>query len=306
MKALFGIGMFVGLAGLTSCERGCLCHLGGSEGKAFMIVDVDWSECAGTPTGMTVISSDGASVTTHDINSATLRLSVGNHDLVVFNQSESEFEGIAFAGFTAKCVTAEPPSWLTTGLTVIEEPEWLSAGTLTDLTIWPEMVGDNCKCELCECCSMHAGPVLAGTVTPRQLTYHLNLKVYAEGLKNVRSVRAAFNGLASEFSMLDGSYEGYCSQLLPEWMFSSEHLSTSIHCFGLAEGIQSLTIQFLLVDGSTIISDTLEANPIVDGNTINVELTLKEPIPDVEIGGNGGFDVTIDDWDDPDDIDIKM
>ncbi len=227
MKALYGIGVLLGLAGLTSCERGCLCHLGGSEGKATVVVDVDWRECSQIPSGMTGLASDGSWVVTHDINSATLRLPVGNHDLVVYNQSESEFGSVLFDGMTAKGKEVETPSWLTNVLPVIEAPEWLAAGSLTDVTIWPEMVGDNCKCELCECCGMHAGPILVGTITPRQLTHDLYVKIYAEGLKNVRSVRVSFNGLASEVSMLDGSYSGNCSQLLGEWSKSSDYLSAS-------------------------------------------------------------------------------
>ncbi len=258
------------------------------------------------PTGMTVKANDGTRTVTHNTSYAELRLAVCTYDILVHNLSDSEFGGIAFDGFTARGVATTVPSWLASGSEVLLEPEWLAAGVLECVEVLPVMIGGWCKCTDCECVLMHSAPFQAGMVAPRQLTYDLHIAVYADGLENVRSVAGAFSGLASEVEMTDGETSGTATQLLSGWSIGSDHLSTAVRCFGLADGQQTLTLRLLLVDGQTVVEKRVDATPSVKGHDIYVEVTLDEPIPDVSVGGNGGFDVGVDDWGDPSDIDVKL
>ena len=72
-------------------------------------------------------------------------------------------------------------------------------------------------------------------------------------------------------------------------------------------------LSLLLVDGETqvdapfYVGDRITRDPVKE-NTWNLILTLEDPLPDVapETGPGAGFDATVDDWEEGEDITVGV
>lgn len=296
---------------LVSCEKGCLCHVNGNgNGKARVGVEVDWSGFdKEQPSGMTLMASDGSTVSTHDLTLGEIAIPVGVWDVSVINQSPDEFGGLAFDGLTVKAVTTPASSW--TGLsTVAVEPEWLAYGVAEDITVESGMLASWCKCTDCCCVSTHTAQLWTlATVSPKNVISTLNVTVKIGGIENLGSVRALSEGLANWLDLESGECGGETAMVLSSWDIdkAAGEIKEVTRCLGLGDQPLAITVQFLLRDNKTIITKTFNNVSVVTyGLDHYATLELDEPLPFVEPsnGQGGGFNAEVDDW--GEDIEIPI
>lgn len=346
---LFLIELFLLL--FTSCDYKELCYDHPHNTMATVRIPVDWTEFdEEKPTGMTVVAypEDGSTpkaVLTNDLQAAELSLEEGQYNILVFNQSTTEYGSFHFEGMeqysTAKVLANEHTSrWYKSRGSedrTISEPEWLAAGRRERLTVTKEMIkGDT--------------TVVVDTVTPLNVIYTIDVRVHVKGIYNVRSARASLTGMAEGYEFATGKpTTSTITQLLENWTLTHDEdnpsngvLSCEITSFGLPSDHQNIAsenlfnLSLLLVDNKTQKDYTFEvgdkfvreeeddANP--SGNhhststdidlptdaevelSLSVETEVAAPLPDVkpEGGSAGGFDATVEDWGDEEHIDIGV
>ncbi|MCC8176642.1 MAG: DUF5119 domain-containing protein [Bacteroidales bacterium] len=302
---------FAMAATLASCEKECLCHVNGNgKGKARVGVEVDWSGFdKEQPTGMTLIASDGSTVSTHDLTLGEIALPVGVWDVSVINQSPDEFGGLAFDGLTVKAVTTPASSW--TGLSAVAvEPEWLAYGVAKEITVESGMLASWCKCTDCCCVSTHTAQLWTlAAVSPTNVISTLNVTVKVGGIENLSSVRAVSEGLAAWLDLESGDCGGSSAMMLSSWDIdkTAGEITATTRCLGLGDQPLAVTVQFLLRDQTTIITKTFtDILVTTDGLDHYVYLELDENLPFVEptSGTGGGFSAEVEDWGEANEIPI--
>lgn len=350
LSGLFLIELFQLL--FTSCDYKELCYDHPHNTMARIKIPVDWTEFTKEkPTGMTVMAypldgNEPKTVLTNDLRATKLSLEEGQYNILVFNQSTTEFGSFHFEGMeqysTAK-VLANPTTsrWYKSRSDedrTISEPEWLAAGRMENLTVTQDMVkGDTM--------------VVIDTITPLNVVYTVNVRVHVKGIYNVRSARASLSGMAEGYDLSTGKpSSSSITQLLESWTLTHDEdnpsngvLSCEITSFGLPADHRNIpsenefNLSLLLVDNKTQLDYTFEvgdkfvkeeeddASPggshhhststdIDLPTTAEVELSLavetqvETTLPDVkpEGGSAGGFDATVEDWGDEEHIDIGV
>ena len=336
---------FIALIVASSCEHKELCYYHPHTAPAR--VNVDWRLFTmEDPTGMTAyaypLHDDDVPYyrfITHNLNYITLDLEAGAFHTIVFNQSESEYGSFEFANLedynTAEVrVIQVKSSWYTTRAPetkVATEPEWLAVGRQENIEVTEEMV-EVAEAEYLASLQQQmmrtATRVVnnVGTVTPISVIKVVEFRVYGEGLYNLRSVRAALEGMAEGCLLSTGQpsdvrvahiMEGWSLETLPNDPASGD-IVYSLQTFGLPEGHNGtvnenkFSISLLLVDNKTTltydyyIGDILAQFNEMDGmdgqvQKVVVNLELPERLPDVmPVGGEGGggFQANVDDWGD--------
>ncbi|MBQ7350254.1 MAG: DUF5119 domain-containing protein [Bacteroides sp.] len=322
---------------MASCDHKELClHY---PHKARIRVNVDWSEFTEeTPTGMTVMtySEDGSAPSTvlsNTLDHVYVNLEEGNHHVLTFNQSTSEFGSFLFKGMDrwedAKVVSNIITSRWYTGRSseerVASEPEWLAIDSDGEVEVTKEMA---------ETFSEHMGTktklvdeFVVSTQVPKNVIYTLHAKVHVDGIYNLRSARAALSGISEgvKFATLQRS-DDVVTQLLEEWKMTVNkddptkgYIEASFKCFGFPHSHQGdpeenrFQISVLLVDNKTQLDFEFQVGHLIEiGDygelTLYLELDLPTPLPDVqpEGGSSGGFDATVDDWGEEIEHDITM
>lgn len=293
-------------------------------------INVDWSEFSEEqPTGMTVMAFPNAggkpvTVLSNTIDHVYINLETGIYHTLSFNQSTTEFGAFSFRGMDS-WADAEVVNnsvslrWYTSWSAderVGMEPEWLGVDTEMNGHVTEEMV---------ETTGSHHGKVsmnppeyVLANHTPRNIIYTMYVKVHIPGgVYNLRSARAAMKGMAESVLLATlRRNNGVMTYLLEEWALTVDKenpvkgtLSTSFRCLGLPTSHQGMAtenhflLSMLLVDGKTQVDVPFEVGHLIekadDGTlTLYLELTLPEPLPDVqpEGGSNSGFQVTVEDW----------
>ena len=323
---------------LASCNHKELCYH--HPHTARVRVDVDWSHFPEEePTGMTVmLFPDGGgkpmTVLSNTLSHVYVNPEAGLYHTLSFNQSTSEFGSFTFRDMEswadAEVASAIVASrWYTgrsDGERVATEPEWLGTDNETDVRVTEEMV---------EATGSHHGTAATDTTDyvisklyPRNVIWTTHVKVHIPGgAYNLRSARAALGGMAEgvKFATLRRS-DDVVTHLMEEWSLSIDKadptrgtLTSSFKCFGLpgSHGAKAeenhFLLSMLLVDGKTQVDVPFEVGHLIketkDG-TLNLylELTLTDPLPDVQPeGGSGsGFDATVEDWGDEIEHEIEM
>lgn len=336
----------------TSCDYKELCYDHPHNTMAKVKIPVDWAEFdEEKPTGMTVMAYplDGGepkTLLTNDLRAAELLLEEGEYNILVFNQSTTEYGSFHFDGMeqfsTAKVLANEHTSrWYKSRSNedrTISEPEWLAAGRIEHLVVTKDMIKSDTT-------------VVVDTVTPLNVIYTVNVRVHVKGIYNVRSARASLTGMAEGYEFATGkSTTSTITQLLENWTLTHDEdnpsngvLSCEITSFGLPSDHQNIPsenefkLSLLLVDNKTQMDYTFEvgdkfvkeeendASPDGDHHhststdidlpttaevelSLSVETEVETTLPDVkpEGGSAGGFDATVEDWGDEEHIDIGV
>lgn len=288
-------------------------------------INVDWHLFdKEVPTGMTVMVfpwSGGApqTVLTNEITHADFSLEPGKYRVLVFNQSTTEFGTLDFLGMdsyeTARAVVQHATSrWYSRGDDELigVEPEWLASDKLDEFEVSDDFS--------------------EVTLTPKNVLSQIQVSVKVPGIKNLRYVRGSLTGISEGFLLGQGKpLLSKVTYLLESWTKSVDEngttlgtLRASVKCFGLPETVSpdaennQLSLSALLIDNKTQVDHQFavgdkfkkDENSSELGYTVSlhVDVQMPQPLPEVKPseGSSGGFDVTIQDWDKPEDIDIEL
>ena len=288
-------------------------------------VNVDWHLFdKEVPTGMTVMVfpwSGGAphTVLTNEITHADFSLEPGRYRILVFNQSTTEFGTLDFLGMdsyeTARAVVQHTTSrWYSRGDDELigVEPEWLASDKLDEFDVSDDFS--------------------EVTLTPKNVLSQIQVSVKVPGIKNLRYVRGSLTGISEGFLLGQGKpLLSKVTYLLESWTKSVDEneatlgtLRASVKCFGLPETASpdaennQLSLSALLIDNKTQVDHQFavgdkfkkDENSSELGYTVSlhVDVQMPQPLPEVKPseGSSGGFDVTIQDWGKPEDIDIEL
>jgi len=283
----------------------------------------------------TTAASDG--VVTHltnTISHAVLSLPVNSYHVLVFNQSTTEFGSFSFRDMedeeSAVVVMRYRSRWYSSRAgdeDVATEPEWLGVGNFDDAIVTQAMVDAEANSSITGV-PISDPPVIA-EVTPRNVIYTVKVRIYMNNIYNLRSARAAMTGMAEGYQLTrERRLSTEVTHLIERWSMTQDdtdptkgHIDASFTCFGLPGGHTAaadenlLTLDALLVDNKTIRTFAFNVgNRFVldesDPNRMTYSVVIADPVTlsDVEPeGGSGcGFDVTVEDWGDEINQDIKM
>lgn len=288
-------------------------------------INVDWHLFdKEVPTGMTVMVfpwSGGAphTVLTNEITHADFSSEPGKYRVLVFNQSTTEFGTLDFLGMdsyeTARAVVQHTTSrWYSRGDDELigVEPEWLASDKLDEFEVSDDFS--------------------EVTLTPKNVLSQIQVSVKVPGIKNLRYVRGSLTGISEGFLLGQGKpLLSKVTYLLESWTKSVDEneatlgtLKASVKCFGLPETASpdaennKLSLSALLIDNKTQVDhqfavgdkfkkdeNSSELGYIV---SLHVDVKVPKPLPEVKPseGSSGGFDVTIQDWGKPEDIDMEL
>lgn len=310
---------------LTSCIYDDYSGCPQKSDRKMVRVNVDWHLFdKEVPTGMTVMVfpwSGGApqTVLTNEITHADFSLEPGKYRVLVFNQSTTEFGTLDFLGMdsyeTARAVVQHTTSrWYSRGDDELigVEPEWLASDKLDEFDV--------------------SDDYSEVTLTPKNVLSQIQVSVKVPGIKNLRYVRGSLTGISEGFLLGQGKpLLSKVTYLLESWTKSVDEneatlgtLRASVKCFGLPETASpdaennQLSLSALLIDNKTQVDHQFavgdkfkkDENSSELGYTVSlhVDVQMPQPLPEVKPsdGSSGGFDVTIQDWDKPEDIDIEL
>lgn len=296
-----------------------------NDNRKMVRINVDWHLFdKEVPTGMTVMVfpwSGGAphTVLTNEITHADFSLEPGKYRVLVFNQSTTEFGTLDFLGMdsyeTARAVVQHTTSrWYSRGDDELigVEPEWLASDKLDEFDVSDDFS--------------------EVTLTPKNVLSQIQVSVKVPGIKNLRYVRGSLTGISEGFLLGQGKpLLSKVTYLLESWTKSVDEngatlgtLRASVKCFGLPETASpdaennQLSLSALLTDNKTQVDHQFavgdkfkkDENSSELGYTVSlhVDVQMPQPLPEVKPsdGSSGGFDVTIQDWGKPEDIDIEL
>ena len=344
MRFLF-LYILASLLILSSCNHKELCFHHPHTAKVRINVDWSEFKKE-TPSGMTVMiyPQQGGKPIRHlsnTISHAIVDLEAGLYNSIVFNQSEAEFGPVSFVDMddfsTAKIVVNDGTSrWYTCsaeGECLAKQPEWIATDIYTDALVTDAMVEAEIE-EYMASMQQRSGTRVNFVVahhTPQNIIHTINVKVHFSGIYNLLSARASLTGLAEGYTFsTTETTEAQVTQLLESWSLTQNptnptqgYITSQITCMGLPLGHDAepadnkLTLSVLLVDGKTIIDipflvgDKFVKRYDESGKFIleyDVELWVDEPLPDVQPSdsGGGGFNATVDDWGDEQNIDLGL
>ena len=339
---------------LSSCEHKELCYK--HPHTTEVRVDVDWSRFTRyeTPTGMTLMlypqSSDGSVVThlTNTTSQAILTLPADRYHLLVFNQSISEFGSVTFKDLdkqaTAVVVANDYTSrWYKArneSEKVVTSPEWLGVGNSSDAEVTQAMIDAEVEAML-RAGTGNSLPTIA-SIVPVNIVSTVKIRLRIRGIQNLRSARAALNGMAGAFHLTSMQpTKDKVTYLMEEWTMKRDEadptmgvIETTFACFGLPDGHHSaaeenmLSISLLLVDNKTIqdfsfnVGDQFRVIDLSSKNTslesrqqgaevrleLMVDFDTEITLPDVqpEGGSSGGFDAEVEDWGDEEEYELNI
>ncbi len=310
-------------------------------------------------------------VQTNNISSASANLAAGVYNILIFNQIPSEYGGVEFVGLES-FETAEIKAVTTTSkwavskaeADLVSDPEDVAAATYLDFEVSAEDV--RTTIELKSKTKSDIPPLATLSFVPKVVTKTTRVRIRLSAIYNHLSTRATLYGMSTGYHFANQqSHTEEVTHVLESWDldtydYNEGEIWTYFTCFGLPELTTTtrsesaadysrssdldawtrayedwdgqLDIEILLVDNSTIVSETIMlADKIVtsssssvgtkdDSDTdvdldadldmdINVDINIAsgfgeddddDPIvlPDVEpVGGSSsGFDAYVDDW----------
>ena len=317
------------LLAATSCTHKDLCLM--HPHAAPMRINVDWSEFTEkeTPSGMTVIvypQDGGAPIFTRSntISHVLVNLPVGTYNSIVFNQSETEFGSLELRNlnnFQNAEVTAiqAPTKWYTTkdqNERIVHEPEWFGTDNEENAEVTAQMLEQGAKDFIESTKDTKSGIDFIFHKT-QNIIHTVNITVHIKNIYNLRSARAALEGMAEGYKLGAGKRStSQATHLIENWTLETNPqdptqgtIKAQIQCFGLPDGHKATTaentfnLSLLMVDNQTILDYKFQVGHLFtadedDHLTLYLELDLGKPLPDVkpEGGQGGGFDATVDDW----------
>ena len=340
MKGLLKLPLWTLVMLLVSCNHHELCYH--HPHTAQVRVNVDWTEFVEEdPTGMTVMvyPADGGKPyisLTHTLDHASFNLPEGVYHTLAFNQSESEFGTLEFRQMEkydkAEVVSATQDSrWYegrADGGRVVTQPEWIATHREEGAEVTRQMV-EEVRPEG-KYRTGDAMDYVLSSLVPRNIVYTIHVRVYIKGIYNLRSARAALDGMAEGYRFAEACpSEVTAIYLMEDWNLVVDktdptrgYIETDLYCFGLPKGHEGVAeenlfdLSLLLVDNKTLLHfpfmvgdkfDHLEADISLSLN-MEMEVELAEVLPDVkpEGGSGSGFDASVEDWGEEIEYDISM
>lgn len=242
IKAIFLLSVVAAVISI-SCQRRPL-ELYYTAG-AKVLVKVDWTKYTERPTGMTLMFYDqygsNTRITSSNVDSAYVTLEVGDYDVFVFNQSETEFGSISFSGMerfdTPEAIVEEIASkWYKSKADdeyIGTNPDDLGVA-VGHFKITEEMVKEyneyytktKTKTKTKNGTKADAGEedlpdFLENsliTLYPTNITSILNVTAYITGIDNLYSARASLTGLAKGYKLTQLTPSSTdVTQLLDQW-----------------------------------------------------------------------------------------
>ena len=158
--------------------------------------------------------------------------------------------------------------------------------------------------------------------TPLPLTRKVKVKLHITGINNLKQATCQLSGVPLSIYLHDGNtdnaekgvQEFEVEDITPDEDFAANGtLSGTIHLFGLpsTEEVQ-IKVRALLKDNTTVIErevENIEANEEADGSgvtTLHIEADITEPLPDVTISEDSGFNANVDEWGQENDTEIPI
>lgn len=326
MKRCIGLFLYFLLLiiSLTSCIYDDYSGCPQKDNRKMVRINVDWHLFdKEVPTGMTVMVfpwSGGApqTVLTNEITHADFSLEPGKYRILVFNQSTTEFGSLDFLGMdsyeTARAVVQHTTSrWYSRGEDeqIGVEPEWLASDKLDEFEV--------------------SGDFSEVTLTPRNVLSQIHVSVKVPSIGYLRYARGSLTGISEGYLLGQGKpLKSKVTYLLESWTKSIDEndatlgtLKTSLKCFGLPETDHpdaennKLSLSALLIDNKTQVDYQFpvgdkfkkDENSSDSGYIVSLHVDVEvPPLPVVKPseGSSGGFDVTIQDWGKPEDIDMEL
>lgn len=315
---------------MASCELRPLYEEGVTPVK--VLVCMDWTQLGLDPDGATILfyPENGGSTyafKTNGVKRSIVKVPSGYYTVMVFNRTADEFGTMSFAGLnkmgTARCILESKLfSWLgrndTLGRTVYE-PEEIVVGRT-----------DHFQVRLIEDYYMIPGAdtlayVDSVMVRSLRMVKTGTVKVRVNGIQNVRSVRAYLTGMAGgAYLSTRSSTDTLATHVLENWTLDREsgdytkgYVSSEFQCLGLPPSFKNnqlpqnnkLHIDFLLVDNKTLLSYQFNVGDLIveKDSDLTVKLIINGSaitLPDVKPEGSSssGFNVTLDDWGESQDV----
>ncbi len=316
--------IFIAIIVTSSCKHDHLYYA--TEPQAIVQINVDWTQSVLNPNGVTAIAynSVGGEIETRFATqsaSKELRLALpeGEYDILLFNNSESEYANIEFAGveninkYVASAKTKLPvrtPSESDATREVVEEPEIIASSLVKNVLITKEDVDIHYDRPT----SLPENVVKVYDVAPQRRVSTFVLQARVKGLNFAAGApRTFFKHLAKGYYL--GVEKIDEREIMHEFILNSRQFepgSTTVGTitkeftsFGLLEDDETeyiVDIDFVLIDGKhypVIAKFTKENIEIrvedgVEKHFIFLELTLPEAVG----GDDGAFDVEVEEWED--------
>lgn len=317
----------------TSCDHKAICFM--HPHAAPMRINVDWSDFVEkeTPTGMTVVvypqNGDAPVVTkSNTISHVLVNLPMGQYNSIVFNQSETEFGSLEFRNLNnyqnAEVATVQAPTkWYTTkdeNERIVHEPEWFGTDKYENAEVTAQMIAQSTQDYVQNTHGSRSstkGGIDLMHLKPQNIIHTIYVTVHIKNIYNLRSARAALEGIAEGYKLGAGKRSrNQVTHLLEGWSMTTDpqdpsqgNIKTKLLCFGLPDGHTAtppeniFNLSLLLVDNKTILDYKFEVgNLFVEDHeehlTLHLEIDLGDPLPDVEPEGGegGGFDASVNDW----------
>lgn len=326
----------------TSCTHKDLCMM--HPHAAPMRINVDWSQFIEneTPSGMTVIvyPQDGGEpifTRSNTISHVLVNLPVGRYNSIVFNQSETEFGTLELRNLnnyqTAEVVAIQAPTkWYTTkdqNERIVHEPEWFGTDNEENAEVTAQMLEQSTKdfAQNIGGTRTTKGGIELMTLKPQNVIHTIHVTVHIQNIYNLRSARAALEGIAEGYKLGAGKRSANkVTHLMENWSLTLDpqdptqgNIKAQLLCFGLPEGHRAtpqeniFNLSLLLVDNKTILDYKFEVGHDFDEDetahlTLHLEIDLGDPLPDVkpEGGEGGGFDASVSDWGEEIEHDVEL
>ncbi|MEG1635354.1 MAG: DUF5119 domain-containing protein [Rikenellaceae bacterium] len=322
------IGIFILMLLITSSCRDHLYY--GTNDRAIIDLDIDWSAARLTPNGVSVAAyrQDGTLqelFRSSNASSAKISLPQGIYDLVIYNNTDDEFKNVVFRGAEKKS-TYEAYATDQKSLSeriknaLVSQPDVVATACVDGLEITSQMV------EYYYDRPLDAGHVSIKTVkvTPRRVTITANIRAHVCGLSyaagaplvQLRNLSGAYFIGKNVNSSVAVAYEFIMNnRTFDQGSTTDGMISNSISTFGLIKlpdgsaNRSFLDFYFTLIDGSKYpISIDVTDKIIERASEMELTLELDVDIKLPNVAGDediGAFDPTVGDWQDTD-VAIEM
>ena len=353
--------VLLALLALTGCRRQLWVY---TDEYRQVELYTDWSLCDNRPDGMTAwflsYNDEGNNrrITTAEVDHAWLNLPRGLFTGIVFDWSPAEYVNQEFCGMTkpenalVRVRPANPqpdydeelygPTAVPTGMDipVVEStklyqlsvtPDPMCADTLKHVEILTGVEGDLIPWHDRE---EYKSSLMTQTFycQPKPITWDLRIVIHIKGIQYMQTVTGTVAGLAEGVWLGNLQHtSSTCLHPLDQWNMqplndSISVLSTTIHTFGLPNGVLTrtggyavpdlnsvlrLNLRVMLRDEGTVLYFHFDVQP--DDVTIyqaqlvaRVEIPIEVDLPYVDAKGSTGFDATVTPWEDGGDADINM
>lgn len=310
------------IASLIACTRDHLYYR--SQGEAVVKLNFNWETAQLTPNGVTVLVYDTSGVSAKTLapysntESVEVMLHQGVYNIVVFNNTPSEYSNIVFSDTdNFKQVRAEVkelssqtkndsisyPDFITC------EADTLALGVIRNIEISEQYI----DFFYYKPSNISSSSLLSYDISPQRVNTLITLKVNVSGLKYALSPPTCYlspTASAVSLATMTGTTPSSSTEFkLSERSYTTDDktdgvLQQTISCFGIVDSENQepiiVDMNFMLLDESwhrvseTVSSYTIDLSGVQPHINIELNVTLPEVIGD---SSGGGFNTDLDEWD---------